>query len=128
MLIIWPIRPDDDYWHLPFVRTHIGDWQTHPVRLGLSPVRHTVAGVGVGVGVPLGVGLGVGVGVGVGIGVAVGIGVGVVTGASHTANRGFTCKLASILLTLGFAKVGIVDPPVSKATVPAADIKTTFEF
>ena len=100
----------------------------HPVKLGFSPVKQIGAGVGVGVGVPLGVGLGVGVGVGVAVDAGVGVGVDDGAEGSHTANRGFTCKLASILLTLGFAKVGMVDPPVSKATVPAAEIKTTFEF
>lgn len=120
---------------MPFARTHIGEIQTHPVDAGRSPYAQA-CGVGIGVGetvgegegVAVGVGVGVGVGVAVGAGVAVGLGVGVNTGASQTANLGFTCSVPSTFDTDGFANVGIDWPPVIIVAVPVGETYMTFEF
>lgn len=112
----------------PFLRTHFGDTQLHPVLAGRSPDAH-VGGVGEGVGEMLGDGIGVGVGRVSGVGVGVGVGFGVVeTSASQTDNIGLTEKSLATAVTDGFVKVGMESPPCIIATVPVGETYTMFEF
>jgi hypothetical protein len=86
-----------------------------------------VPGGGVGVGVPGG-GVGVGVPGGVGVGPP-GVGVGVApTSSFQTARSGFIFSSSGTSVTAGSSNVGMLSPPYSIATVPAGEMKITFEF
>lgn len=145
---------DANYLHIPFRRTVCGAVQMHAggVPQGGAVGHAGMVGVGVAVGVAVGVGVGVPLGLGVGVGVAVAVGVGVFgsgdgvavgpgeplpdglseggapASSFQTVRSGLMFESSGTVVTVGGSNVGIPSPPYNIATVPAGEIKITFEF